>query len=278
VFVSWEEAVRWLLIQPDQQALVHAGYYDLPLESAARRYWQSDEWKAIRSFSPGQTGKALDIGAGHGITSYALAMDGWQVTAMEPDPSRLVGAGAIHRLASEERLPMTVLRAIGENIPFRDAVFPFIFARQTLHHARDLPSLCAEVFRVLKPGGVFIAAREHVISRPSDLPKFLARHPLHRLYGGENAYRLSEYKSALKSKGFAIHKILRSFDTVINYSPRSEKTLYEEIIRRIRKVPGCAVLFGLIFPGRDGFKRFLKYLSLFDQRPGRLYTFICKKP
>lgn len=276
--MSWEEAVGWLLIQPDQKALVSACYYDLPRREAARRYWQSDEWKAIRSFSPPQPGKVLDIGAGHGITSYALAMDGWQVTAIEPDPSRLVGAGAVRQLASEENLPITVLQAVGEKIPFNDAAFPFAFARQALHHARDLPSLCAEVYRVLQPGGVFIAAREHVVSSSADVPKFLARHPLHRLYGGERAYRLSEYTSALKRSGLVLDKILRSFDTVINYAPWSEKTLYEEIIGRVSKVPGGAGLFGLVFFGPGGFKRFLKYLSLFDRRPGRLCSFVCKKP
>lgn len=276
--MSWEEAVGWLLIQPDQKALVDACYYDMPRREAARRYWQSDEWKAIRSFSPRQQGIVLDIGAGHGITSYALAMDGWQVTAIEPDPSRLVGAGAVRQLASEDNLPITVLQAVGEKMPFNDAAFQFVFARQALHHACDLASLCAEVFRVLQPGGVFIAAREHVVSSSADVPEFLARHPLHRLYGGERAYRLSEYTSALKRSGLVLDKILRSFDTVINYAPWSEKTLHEEIIRRIGKVPGGAGLFGLVFFGRDGFKRFLKYLSLFDRRPGRLCSFVCKKP
>lgn len=277
-FTSWEGAVRWLISQPDQQALVQAGYYDLPHGGAANRYWRSEEWEAVRSFFPRPPGKVLDIGAGHGITSYALAREGWWVASIEPDPSRLVGAGAIHQLAAEESLPISTLRAVGEKIPFGDGVFHFVFTRQALHHAKDLPSLCAEVFRVLKPGGVFIALREHVISRRADLPKFLERHPLQRLYGGENAYRLSEYTSALKNKGFIIQKILRPFDTVINYAPRSEKTLYEEMIRRISKVPGCARLFDLIFPGRNGFKKFLKTLVLFDHRPGRLYSFICKKP
>jgi SAM-dependent methyltransferase len=276
--VSWEEAVRWLITQSDQQALVQACYYDSPRREAARRYWQSEEWKAIRSLYPLQFGRALDIGAGHGITSYALAMDGWQVTALEPDPSRLVGAGAIRQLASEENASITVLQAVGERLPFRDAVFHFVFARQILHHINDLSSLCAEIFRVLKPGGVFIAVREHVISRQSDLPKFLAHHPLHRLYGGENAYQLSEYKSALKENSFILHKILRSFDTVINYAPRSEETLHAEIVRMVSKVPGCACLFDLLFSGREEFKRLLKCLSLFDQRPGRLYSFVCKKP
>ena len=53
--------------------------------------------------------------------------------------------------------------------------------------------MCEEVARVLKPGGTFIATREHVISKKEDLPVFLANHPLHRFYGGENAFVLQKY-------------------------------------------------------------------------------------
>lgn len=276
-FLSWEEAVRWLLSQPDQQDLVRACYYDTPRAEAARRYRRSEEWKAIRAYFPRATGRVLDIGAGHGMTSYALARDGWQVTAVEPDPSPLVGAGAIQRLAAEESLPISVLRALGEDIPFGDSAFHLVLARQTLHHARNLPALCTEIFRVLKPGGVFVAAREHVVSCRSDVPEFLARHPLHRLYGGENAYLPSEYLSALETSGFSVHSVLKSFDTAINYAPWTEETLRQEIRRRAGRLPGGVFLFDCIFPEGTGFKRLLKYLSLFDRRPGRLHSFVCKK-
>lgn len=59
-----------------------------------------------------------------------------------------------------------------------------VFARQVLHHARNLEMLCREVSRVLKPHGIFIATREHVISKPEDLARFLKKHPLHQFYGG----------------------------------------------------------------------------------------------
>lgn len=277
-FTRWEEAVQWLMDQPDQQDLVRACYYDLPRREAAARYWHSDEWREVRALSPSPSGKALDIGAGHGITSYALAKDGWQVVSLEPDPSRLIGAGAIRQLASAEKLSIEVVRASGERLPFEESAFQFVLARQTLHHAKDLPLLCAEAFRVLAPGGLFVALREHVLSRPSDLPKFLDRHPLHRLYGGENAFILSQYTSALKNSGFIIRKVLRSFDSVINYAPRSEKMLQEEISQRIEKAPWGGKLFEFLFPGREGFMNFLKYLSLFDRRPGRPFSFICQKP
>ena len=94
--MTWEQAVQWLRDQPDQRVLVKACYFDDPLVEAAERFWQSAEWKAIAALLPPPNGKALDLGAGRGISSYAMAQDGWQVTALEPDPSNLVGAGAIH--------------------------------------------------------------------------------------------------------------------------------------------------------------------------------------
>jgi len=213
-FGSWEDAVQWLIDQPNQQQLVLDCYYDQPLQGAADRYWKSQEWQAIRSLMPEQKGKALDIGAGQGISSYALAKDGWDVIALEPDPSDLVGTGAINRLAEENQLQITITGNAGEKIPFEDASFDFVLARQVLHHANDLPQLCAEVFRVLKPGGMFIVARDHVISSPGDLPKFLDIHPLHKLYGGEHAYQLGEYVDAIQAAGFEVERVLRPFDSV----------------------------------------------------------------
>ena len=48
--------------------------------------------------------QALDLGAGRGISSYALAREGWQVTALEPDPSMLIGAGAIRSLVAKKAM------------------------------------------------------------------------------------------------------------------------------------------------------------------------------
>src|SRR5437016_3057671 len=98
---SWEEAVRWLCQQPDQQELVRACYYDEPRTQAAERFRRSEEWQATRAWLPKHLGRALDVGAGHGISSYALTVDGWRTTALEPDPSSFVGAEAIRRLAIE---------------------------------------------------------------------------------------------------------------------------------------------------------------------------------
>jgi SAM-dependent methyltransferase len=277
-FSTWEYAVQWLRSQPDSQDLILGAYYDDPLVGAARRYWESHEWEEIRRFLGKTKGQALDIGAGRGIASYALAREGFAVTALEPDGSSLVGAGAIRSLAEESGLAITVIQDFSESLPFADGQFDIAFARAVLHHTKDLAAASSEFFRVLKPGGRLIAVREHVISRRTDLPVFLSRHPLHHLYGGENAFLLSEYTAALSQAGFEVDSVLSPLSSAINYAPYSEETLKDAMADR---VGGTTALRGVVrsvlnLPGLWSMAR--KVLSWVDQRPGRLYSFVCTRP
>jgi SAM-dependent methyltransferase len=266
-FVSWEESVCWLRDQPDQQDLVRACFYDDPLIDAAKRYYNSTEWHAINLLLEGvPKGVALEIGAGRGISSYALARDGWQITAMEPDSSSIIGAGAIRELASEEMLDIRVVEKCGEDLPFMDASFDLVFSRQVLHHASDLGKFCREMSRVLRPGGTFMAVRDHVISRKEDLGEFQRNHPLHNLYGGENAFLLSEYVGAIESAGIRITHILNPYDSDINLFPNTRKELKKRLSKKLfsqndKLIPDFVLhLLGAIF-----------------RTPGRLYSFIGKK-
>jgi SAM-dependent methyltransferase len=275
-FQTWEEAVSWLISQPEQQEIVEACYYDIPLKSAADRYWQSTEWQAIRAFFPVAQGKALDIGEGNGIASYALAKDGWQVAALEPDSSNLVGVGAIRQLANDCNLSIDVVQEFGEQLPFPDAHFEVVLARQVLHHARDLPQLCREIYRVLKSGGVFIAARDHVISTKADLPKFLDSHPLHKLYGGEHAYLRSEYVAAIESANLKVKQVLDPFDSPINYCPYTPDMLKQKLATQLSSLPAAGIVTSILL-NQAIFPYTLKLLSKIDRRPGRVVSFVCYK-
>ena len=275
-FGSWEQAVQWLRDQPDQQSLVKAAYYDDPLASSAERYWRSEEWEDIRSHLPKVPGTALDVGAGRGIASFALAKEGFRVTALEPDNSALVGAQAIRSLAAETGLSIKVTQEFSERLPFPDASFDLVFARAVLHHTSDLDAACREFNRVLKPGGRFLAVREHVLSREEDLPRFLDLHPLHKLYGGENAFVLSRYSSALESAGFELQQCLAPLQSAINFAPHTGRTLRAEIAQRFGGLflSGPA-RFVLGIPGV--WRALLPLLTRIDHRPGRLYSFVCIK-
>ena len=264
--MTWEEAVLWLKRQPDSADLVRACFYDDPLSDVAERYWQCSEWQSVRKLLPTFSCRALDIGSGRGIAAYALARDGHVVTALEPDPSDIVGAGAIRKLAQVSGQAIDVVETWGETLPFASASFDVVHCRQVLHHARDLGELCSQIARVLKPGGLFIATREHVISRREDLPSFLDSHPLHRHYGGEHAYLLSEYTEAIE-RGLKICAILNPLETPINFYPATREELKVRLAGKLRfPFPRLIPNAALTLAGR------------WITTPGRLFSFIARKP
>lgn len=271
---TWESAVQWLIDQPDQRELVEACYFDSPHDKAVERYHRSDEWRAVQGLLGPARGRALDLGAGNGIASFALASDGWSVTAVEPDPSLLVGSGAIRRLAAERQLDIGVVEAFGESLPLETGAFDLVVARQVLHHARSLDGLCREIFRLLKPGGRLVALRDHVVDRPEDMANFFDRHPLHNLYGGENAFTPAQYRNALQAAGFVIDREFGSIDSPINLAPLTPADLHDMVAR---KTFGIGRLLKPLFAPAL-FWKLAPLLSKIDRRPGRLVSFACTKP
>ena len=122
-----------------------------------------------------------------------------------------------------------------------------------------------------------LAAREHVISNDKDLDVFLRGHPLHHLYGGEHAFLLDRYTSALNDAGFETVNVLSPLKSPINLFPYTIDSLRAAIVEKLsRKIPA-----GPLWRVALGRKRVLSsLLSLaehFDNRPGRLYSFVCHK-
>lgn len=273
---TWEEAVQWLRNQPDKQGFVKDCYYDDPLAEAAERFYQSSEYVAIKDLLPTLKGKKiLEIGAGRGIVSYAFAKDGADVYALEPDKSSLVGFGALQELKEKSGIAFNIVSEWGEKLPFETEKFDIVFCRCVLHHAYDLPAMCKEIARVLKKGGTFLAEREHVLSKKEDLQIFLANHPLHHLYGGENAFLLAEYQAALKNGGLTIQKTIAPFSHEINilpYGNHPQKSFLNALSKIMplgiaKQATKISFLYSL----------YIQYINNKNQTPGRFYSFLCTK-
>ena len=275
--MTWEDAVRWYRDQPGNEAEVRKNYFDLPVRMAAERYANSEEFaEVLRLLGTGEQRRLLEPGAGNGIASFALAKNGWLVTALEPDESVEVGAGAIREIVELTGLPINVVQEFGEKLPFEDESFDAIHARQVLHHASDLDAMVREFARVLRRGGLLLSTREHVADDDQQLIAFRNEHPLHRLYEGENAYPLDRYLNSFAKAGFRLKETWGPLESILNFSPGTEK----ERQISLRQVANHSYLrLGRLFGWSDRFKQAqVRRHTQRDRTPGRIYSFLVEKP
>lgn len=273
---SWQKAVQVYRERPNNQESVRNNYFDLPVLDAAKRYANSEEFKEVlRVLGPCNNRKVLDIGAGHGIASLGFSMNSWEVISVDPDPSNEVGVGAIRELSSKGISSIAVVQGAGEKLPFCDGVFDVIFGRQVLHHASNLEDFVREAKRVLKPGGSMLFTREHVVDNEEQLRRFLNTHPLHHMFGGENAYTVIHYCSIFKNLGLEVVKMWGPLESILNYFPGTEEGRRQEMLRSAKRA-----LFGigyfLVWSKR--FRNYhMKLRTRRNRSPGRLYSFLLEK-
>lgn len=159
----------------------------------------------------------------------------------------------------------------------RDASFDVVLCTEVLEHLPEPQRAADEMFRVLRPGGIFVAVREHVISKASDLQAFLDDHPLHHLYGGEHAFLLDRYLGALSSAGFKPVEVLSPLQSPINLFPYTFDSLREAVIDRASQRLPARPLWRKALGSNRVFAALLSLAARFDNRPGRLYSFIAHK-
>lgn len=275
--LSWEDAVRWYRAQPGNETDILNNYFDLPVLGAAQRYAASEEFaEVLRLLGPGNGKQVLDLGAGNGIASFALAKNGWVVTAFEPDPSAEVGAAAIAAIRDETGLPITIVKEGGKELTFADQSFDAILARQVLHHVPDLDLMARELFRVLRPGSLCLTTRDHLADDERQLSEFRSTHPLHHLYGGEHAYPLQRYTTAFEKAGFRLLHSWGPFESILNFFPGTE---HERQIT-IRQIANHSFLrFGRLLGWSERFRaNQLRRYTMNDRTPGRIHSFLLQRP
>jgi 2-polyprenyl-6-hydroxyphenyl methylase/3-demethylubiquinone-9 3-methyltransferase len=97
--------------------------------------------------------QALDVGCGGGILAEEFASIGFRVTGIDPSERSLATA---EQHAQFMGLSIQYQQGTGESIPFPDNTFPVVYCCDVLEHVRDLPKLIGEIYRVTKPGGIFL--------------------------------------------------------------------------------------------------------------------------
>jgi SAM-dependent methyltransferase len=101
------------------------------------------EWLAAK---PNE--RILDLGCGDGQTAKRIVANGVTVMGVDISPEMVSAARSRGIVAMEASV---------ESLPFSDHAFDAVFSNAALHWVKDQDAMMAEVHRVLKPGGRFVA-------------------------------------------------------------------------------------------------------------------------
>ena len=132
---------------------VFAALYD-PLGRAAERGWMGERRAALLA---GVRGEVLEIGGGTGA-NLPHYRDAERVVVSEPDPFM---RERLRAKLGDARVPVEVLEAGAEALPFEDGSFDAAVSTLVLCTVPDQGTALAEIRRVLRPGGRLLFI-EHV--------------------------------------------------------------------------------------------------------------------
>jgi SAM-dependent methyltransferase len=155
--------------------------------------------------APGR--RTLDLGAGEGRLSRALARTGHDVVGVEASPALVAAARE-----ADPSIEMHVADAAA--LPLPDGAVDLAVASMVLMNLDDLPGAMREVARVLAPGGRLCASLVHPFNSPKTGSYFEAvAYPEQRVRGGlrmtfHDMHRpLSAYARALEDAGMLLEAI-----------------------------------------------------------------------
>lgn len=142
-------------------------------------------------------GTVLDIGTGqgHSLLELAQRFQPRHIHALDPDPDFAARCAAARAACT---VPVSLHAAHAERIPLPDASVDLVLCHQTLHHIVDQPAALAEVFRVLKPGGLLMLAESTRAYIHSWIIRLLFRHPMEVQRSAE------EFLALLRAAGFEL--------------------------------------------------------------------------
>lgn len=120
--MTWHETIEYIRKDKNYSQLVKDAYFSENLKANVELYRATEEFKEtlneLRMMNDSPSLNILDLGAGNGISTIAFALEGYKVTALEPDTSDTIGAGAIRKLTELYHLKnVDILECYAEDIP-----------------------------------------------------------------------------------------------------------------------------------------------------------------
>jgi SAM-dependent methyltransferase len=154
----------------------------------------------VEAAAPRPTDRAIDVGAGAGHATLAIAPHVAHVTAVDPTPEM----HAVAALLAAERGVANVdfVEATADALPFAGGALDLAVSRFSIHHWPDPAAAFREIARVLRPGGRVVLI-DLVAPEETHLDTFLnavevLRDPTHG-----RSLPPSDWRAALAAAGLA---------------------------------------------------------------------------
>ncbi|MBR3236747.1 class I SAM-dependent methyltransferase [Candidatus Saccharibacteria bacterium] len=181
-------------------------------EDADREYEDQADRMAIRKLLPKRMNKFADIGGGYGRLANEYLKRAHKVYIFDYSKSELKQAKEIYGDKIE-----TKAGDIYE-LPFKDNELDGLMMVRVTHHLKDMNKAIAELYRVLKPGGVAVIE----VANKRTLPK-MARYALGKSKVNPFDLKVANYKEI-------------SADGFYNYHPKYVEEIFEKTGFKTEKV------------------------------------------
>lgn len=159
-----------------------------------------------------------DVGCGGGLVCAPIARLGAQVTGVDA-AEKNVKTATVH--AEEQGLQIDYRHATAETLVNAGELFDVVLNLEVVEHVADLPGFMADCTRLVKPGGLMVAATLNRTLKSLALAKFGAEYVLRWLPIGTHDWRKfvkpSELSSFLRDGGMTMRDM-----TGVAYNPLAD--------------------------------------------------------
>ena len=170
---------------------IHAQGFDLP--------------KLVEFAELQGTERVLDVGTATGHTALTFAPHAAEVIGIDLTPDMLEIARQQAQLKKASNV--IFMTADADQLPFEDRSFDRVTCRLCAHHFPGLSRPLAEMYRVLKPGGILLVV-DNVAPEDDALDEWVNRVEKLRDPSHVREYRVSQWLDALEQAGFEAEAVL----------------------------------------------------------------------
>jgi len=158
--------------------------------------------REILADGPVQRQPVLEVGAGSGRDSLALAQAGATAVVLDYSPASL---GVVRALSKRHGVAVHLVQADALAMPFRDGTFQVVFHQGLLEHFRDPRPLLVENARVLRHGG------RAVVDVPQTFHLYTVMKQILIVFGAwfagwETQFTVGQLERALASVGLSVRR------------------------------------------------------------------------